>query len=420
MYSVDGLTMLASKRSKHASSAEAEVAGQFGSVVDCLPVIDTCRAAPWARDRFQNVAKTLEHAREGSAFASNMVELYYLTCGSFYTACVVIPWGLILLAGQLSTGDFITLVSLCAGMVQPLTMLGGFMRNASNYSGAIQTVQQVISHGEEMQKKQRRNDKSSGVNGTSLHKLEPLHSSLQVKNVTYRYPGSSIDVLKGVDVDISKGKYVAVFGGSGSGKSTLLDVLMQYKSPRLGQVEWDGLNIDLGTRESFRKEVAVMFQRTMILQGTVRENITFGLPNDPDKVEEAAEMAEIATVIRGLPDGYETHLVAGTSTMSGGQLQRICLARALYRNPSVLLLDECTSALDPISEAAIINTFIRLRETDGLTIVSVSHHPSTAIDADLIVVLDKGIIAEEGKYDELVGIDGGIFRSMVEAAPPTA
>eukprot|EP00986_Skeletonema_menzelii_P015114 scaffold11045_cov138-Skeletonema_menzelii.AAC.20 len=140
----------------------------------------------------------------------------------------------------------------------------------------------------------------------------------------------------------------------------------------------------------------------MIYQATIRDNILFGQPEVPGAVEKAAKDAEIAEVIERLPDGYDT-VIGGDALagMSGGQLQRVRMAP--------------TSALDAETEHSIIETLVRLRDEEGLTLISVSHHPSTAVKADKIVVLENGVIAEEGKYDELVSREGSIFKRMVDA-----
>ena len=199
------------------------------------------------------------------------------------------------------------------------------------------------------------------------------------------------------------------------GKTTSFDLLMQNRAPTGGTIEWDGVDICDCGRKSFRSHVGVMFQRPMIIQGSVRENISFGIESSLDDVKRAAEMADISSVIEALPNGYETILGDdGSVSLSGGQLQRVCLARVLHRKCSVLLLDEATSALDTMSEAAIIRTILRLRDTEGITIVSITHHTDTATDADEILVIDEGVIVERGTYKDLVN-EGGIFFQATEA-----
>lgn len=171
----------------------------------------------------------------------------------------------------------------------------------------------------------------------------------------------------------------------------------------------------------------------MLLNGTVADNIAFGIDAPLEQVEEAARLAEVHDLIESLPARYATPVGPGSATqLSGGQEQRICLARALCRRPKLLLLDEATSALDPATESAIIRTLERLRAEHGYTILAVSHHPNTALHADLIVVVHKGRIAERGTYTELMQIDAapavadapgseggkprGLFKTLVEQA----
>ncbi|KAL7492628.1 hypothetical protein ACHAWT_001666 [Skeletonema menzelii] len=228
-------------------------------------------------------------------------------------------------------------------------------------------------------------DQSSG----DKIELQSLKNSLDMAGIKFRYNAKQPDVLSNVETSIGKGTYSVICGESGSGKTTVLNLLMRFRKPYGGSIKT-----------------------------TIRENITFGLPEVPGAVEKAARDAEIADVIERLPDKYET-IVGGDSLagLSGGQQQRICMARALYKKPSVLLLDEATSALDAETEASIIETLVNLRDNEGLTLVSVSHHPSTAVKADKIVVMRAGgTVAEEGVYDDLVSRENGIFKRMVEAA----
>jgi len=296
-------------------------------------------------------------------------------------------------------------------MIMPLHLLGQAQSSTMIYSASIQAVSDLMDSSLDEDPPPKKKDKTP-----EKATLKPLSDSVNVKDVVFSYTADSPNVLKGVDVDVNKGTYIVLCGESGSGKSTVLNLLMRFFSPKEGSIEWDGTSIYDTSLSSFRDQVGVMFQKTMIYQASIRDNIMFGMPEVPGAVEKAAQDAEIADVINRLPDGYDTIIGGDAVTgMSGGQLQRICMARALYRKPSVLLLDEATSALDKETEYSIVETLVHLRDNDGLTLVSVSHHPDTALKADKVVVLAQGVLAEEGTYDELAGKEGGIFRRIVEA-----
>ena len=172
-----------------------------------------------------------------------------------------------------------------------------------------------------------------------------------------------------------------------------------------------------GSEKSYHEQVGVVFQKTMILNGTIRENIAFGTNASEAEVEEAAKRAEIHRAITNLEEGYDTIVgQSATVNLSGGQLQRVCLARALCRKPKILLLDEATSALDPKTEAAIIRTLEHLRARESIAIISVTHHPSTTLNCDKIFVLERGSLVECGTYNELTSKPDGFFSGLVEAA----
>ncbi len=216
-------------------------------------------------------------------------------------------------------------------MIRPLSSLGGFLRRLTTDAGSVLAIEDLLHRGQNLAE-------TESPNGTNKE-IESLKIGYVVKNVSFAY-GSGANVLNGIDATFTKGTYTAICGGSGSGKSTLLELLMQNRMPSEGAIEWDGTDICDCTRTSFRNNVGVMFQKTMIINGSVYENIAFGMDTNLEKVTKAAQMAEISSVIESLPQGYNTMIGGGSIDLSGGQLQRICLARVLHRECSVLLLDE--------------------------------------------------------------------------------
>ena len=407
VFSIDKVITLSLKSSESSASQERELNTKLISMMHCLPVIRSCNASNWVERQFISLIKDFSRGKVHSIRMSNYVQSYYQIFGNLYTALCVIPWGVHASNGYVSAGDFTTLVTLTAGMVGPLNNLGGFMRNTTMNSGAMMAVDNILKRGPQLSE-----SSSSGDDA----ELEPLCNELVVKDMEFTYPDTPSLVLNGINLTIRKGTYVCLCGSSGSGKSTLLDILMQNRKPQAGRITWDGKDIYHSTKKSFRSNVGVMFQRTMVLQASIYDNITFGMDDATlEDVKRAAESAQIADVINATKDGYETVLGSGTVDLSGGQLQRICLARLLLRKCSVILLDEATSALDPVSEAAIIETILQLRDTEGLTIVSVTHHPVTTVNADEIVVLDGGTVAQQGTYKELANDEQGSFFRMVHA-----
>ncbi len=231
----------------------------------------------------------------------------------------------------------------------------------------------------------------------------PTHT-MRFHDVTFCYSGEQ-PTLNRLTLNIPVGHYVAFVGPSGSGKSTLLNLLMRLYDSTSGQITIDGYDIRQVTQESLRTHMGVVFQDTFLFDTTIRENLRLACPDATDaEIEHAAQAAEIHTSITRLPNGYDTMTGAGGGQLSGGQRQRLAIARALLRNPAILLLDEPTSALDAATEAAISATLERLAHER--TVIIATHRLASVVNADRIFVLDAGCLVEAGTHTELLARRG--------------
>jgi ATP-binding cassette subfamily B protein len=242
--------------------------------------------------------------------------------------------------------------------------------------------------------------------------IDPAAVTGQVSftGVTFRYPGADRDALTGIDLDIPAGSKLALVGETGSGKTTLAALLSRLYDPTAGRVRIDGTDLRDLRLTDLAAIVGVVSQETYLLHATVRENLRYARPDATDaEIEEAARAAQIHDLIAGLPDGYDTMVGSRGHRFSGGEKQRIAIARTLLRDPRVLVLDEATSALDTETERAVQLAFDRLAH--GRTTITIAHRLSTVRDADQIIVLDHGAIIEAGTHSSLLA-DRGRYAAL--------
>ena len=239
--------------------------------------------------------------------------------------------------------------------------------------------------------------------------LTSLKGEYSFKNVTFSYRDSDQPVLNGFNLEVKAGETIALVGESGSGKTTALNLVIGFITPTDGRLLIDGHDVNDLNLRSYRRFISVVPQTPILFTGTVRENIVYGLDHVTDEeVEHAVEAANLKSVIAKLPKGLDTMIEEHGANLSGGQRQRISIARAIIRNPQVIILDEATSALDTISEKEIQDALDRLIQ--GRTTFIVAHRLSTVRGADRIVGLDKGKIREEGSYQELMALKGEFYE----------
>ncbi|MBF4574291.1 ABC transporter ATP-binding protein [Herbiconiux sp. VKM Ac-1786] len=235
--------------------------------------------------------------------------------------------------------------------------------------------------------------------------VERVAGELELDDVSFRYPGAETDSLSGIRLHVHPGETIAFVGSSGSGKSTMLNLVLGFLRPASGRVLLDGVDMETLDLRSFRRFVSVVPQESVLFEGSIRENVAYGLgPVSDETVRAALRDANALEIVASQPEGWDTVVGERGARLSGGQRQRIAIARALVRDPRVLLLDEATSALDPESEAAVKEALARLMR--GRTTLVVAHRLSTIRSADRIVVLERGRIVEVGSHDELLTAGG--------------
>jgi ATP-binding cassette subfamily B protein len=232
-----------------------------------------------------------------------------------------------------------------------------------------------------------------------------VRGHVRYENVGFSYPGADRPALTGIDLDIPAGTTLALVGETGSGKTTLASLAARLYDPDSGSVRIDGIDIRDMRLGDLAEIVGVVSQETYLLHTTVRENLRYAKPTATDaEIEAAARAAQIHDLIAGLPDGYDTMVGSRGHRFSGGEKQRIAIARTLLRDPRVLVLDEATSALDTETERAVQKAFDNLAQ--GRTTITIAHRLSTVRNADQIVVLDHGQIIEAGDHVSLVAEAG--------------
>lgn len=239
--------------------------------------------------------------------------------------------------------------------------------------------------------------------------IKDIYGEFDFKDVTFRYNNIDRPVLHNLNLHVDKGETIALVGESGAGKSTILNLVIGFNQVNSGEVLIDGHNMKDIDLRSYRKHLAVVPQTSILFSGTIRDNITYGVDNvDEATLDEIVKAANLTDLINSLPDGLDTMVGEHGGKLSGGQRQRISIARALIRNPKVIVLDETTSALDSISEKLIQEALNNL--TKDRTTFIVAHRLSTIKDADKIAVIADGHCVEYGTYDELMNLKGEFYQ----------
>jgi ABC-type multidrug transport system fused ATPase/permease subunit len=237
---------------------------------------------------------------------------------------------------------------------------------------------------------------------------------VEFRDVHFRYPTrEDVEVLKGISLKAAAGEKIALAGSSGAGKSTIIQLLLRFYKPEQGDLLVDGKKVEEYDLRAFRANIGIVPQEVILFGGTIRENIAYGRRGATDaEIEAAAENANAAEFIRNFPEGLSTIVGERGVRLSGGQRQRIAIARAILRDPRILILDEATSSLDAESERLVQDALDRLMV--GRTTIIIAHRLATIRNVDRIYVIDKGRIAETGSHDELAEREDGLYSKLVK------
>ncbi len=315
-------------------------------------------------------------------------------------AVIYLVAGLPVTEGTMSIGTLVAFTALQAGLFRPLT---GLLNVGVSVISSLALFQRVFAY---LDLPVEVADPVDPV------RIDPatVRGAVRIEDVTFAYPGSPTAALAGVSLDVPAGTTLALVGETGSGKSTLAALVARLYDPTAGRVTIDGVDVRDMRLDDLAAIVGVVSQETYLLHTTVRENLRYARPDaTDDEIVAAARAAQIHELIAGLPEGYDTVVGSRGHRFSGGEKQRIAIARTLLRNPRVLVLDEATSALDTETERAVQRAFDDLAR--GRTTITIAHRLSTVRDADQIVVIDHGRVAEHGTHDGLVA-DGGRYAAL--------
>ena len=318
---------------------------------------------------------------------------------TFLSAACMVFCAVLAVKGKISVGDIVLYQTMFVSLSAYVSTLVNVVPGLGAGVDALSSVSEIMSV----------KDVEMNIGKISV---PAISGSVEFKNVYYKYPGAEDYVIKNFSLKVRAGECIAVVGSSGSGKSTIMNLIIGFLTPVSGCVLVDGKPLDECNLSEYRHHISVVPQNSILFAGSIRDNITYGLTRyTEEELKKAVELADLSEVIAGLPHGIDTDIGEHGDKLSGGQKQRVTIARALIRNPAILIFDEATSALDNISEYHVqkaISSCIA-----GRTTFIVAHRLSTIRGADRILVMENGECVESGTYEELMAKKGKFYELKI-------
>ena len=376
----------------------SELASLLGEAIGGLPLVRAFAAEPWLQQRFETEIDLHRRARYRT---QRLLALQYPVVGFLEAAGILAV--LLMGAARIQSGDlngqgFSSYVAALLMLIDPISHLTTNFNEFQQGQASLRRLREIEQEAVEPPDR------------AGAHSLGQVQGELVLEQVSFGYDPAQ-PVLKQLSLRVAPGQVVALVGPSGAGKSTLFSLLLRFNSAQSGRVLLDGQDLaDLKAAE-LRKAVALVPQQSNVFSGTVAEAIAFGRPASLEQIQEAARLANADGFIEALPGGYHARVEERGSNFSGGQLQRLAIARAVLGDPAVMLLDEATSALDAEAEAAVQRGLDQAMA--GRTVLVIAHRLATVQEADSIVVLENGKVVDQGNHDLLIGRPGR-YRDLCE------
>lgn len=385
--------------SKRTQNAAAESNGILEEVMQGIQNVKAFTNEMFERSRYKSAIEDIRHLAIKGAVWRGLFVSFIIVC--LFGAIVFIIWRGVLMtqSGDLSQAAFIS-------FIMYTIFLGASIGSLPDLYAGIQKAIGATDHLMEITRQDTEPIHAGAAGGPRFT------GEIEFRNVRFHYATrKDVPVLKNINFRVNPGEQLAIVGPSGAGKSTITSLLLRFYNPVAGEILLDGKDASEYDLTAYRSQFALVPQEVLLFNGSIRDNIAYGRPGaDEEEIREAAKKANALVFIESFPDGFDTLVGERGVQLSGGQRQRIAIARAVLRDPAILILDEATSSLDSESEHLVQQALEALMK--GRTSVVIAHRFSTIRNADKIVVLENGEIIESGNHEELLAIDSGVYKKL--------
>ena len=391
------------KRLRHPARTSQQRMGELVSTLDeslsGIKVIKSYNATGYVKQKFYDLSEDLARLTLSMARRQQLASPMSEFLGISAVGVILVFGGSLVFKDALSPEGFIAFIAMFSQITRPVRTFIDQFSNINQGIAAGERIFSIIDAQSEIQ------DKPGAI------ELDGLKDKIEFRDIHFSYDGSR-EVIEGISFEIKRGETVALVGPSGGGKSTLSELIPRFCDVKAGDILIDGVSVRDYTQDSLRAHMSVVAQDTVLFNDTIEGNIAMGKAGAThDEIVEAARIANADCFIQEAPEGYQTNIGDRGVKLSGGQRQRLSIARAVLKNPEILILDEATSALDTESEKLVQDALNKLLV--GRTSVVIAHRLSTIHNADKIIVVDHGRVAEQGNHTELLA-KGGIYAKLIE------